>query len=60
MGLLRVKAHGDDVQGILVGIVPGILQFQALAEQEFFVICQLEIEFDTELVLQVLGEYPGH
>ena len=60
LGDLGVEAQGDDVQQVLVGHVPGVLELEIVVEQELLVVGELEVQRHVEGVLQVLGEHPGH
>ena len=57
--LLGVETECDEVEGVLVRHLPGLLQREVL-EQELLVIGELEEHVHSEGVLDPLVEYPRH
>ncbi len=59
VGLLGVEPHGYEVEGVVVGVPDGLVEGEAVVEEELLVVGHLEVEVGPVDVLQVLGEEPG-
>src|SRR3989442_9390575 len=56
---LRVEAHRDDVEDVVVAYLRRVLEVLEVLEEEFLVVRDLEVQLRAKLLLKPLREEPG-